>query len=40
MLLNNESVDVAAKSKDGMTPLSIASFWGYADIALMLLKKG
>ncbi|KAI0226529.1 hypothetical protein LSAT2_022948 [Lamellibrachia satsuma] len=32
--------DVNGSSKDGMTPLSIAAFWGYANIAQLLLQHG
>lgn len=28
------------RSRDGMTPLGIAAFWGYADIVELLLNHG
>ena len=38
--LLDHGADVNKKSKDGMTPLCIASFWGYAHIAKALLQNG
>ena len=38
--LIKEGADVNARSRDGMTPLGIAAFWGYADIAEILLQNG
>jgi len=38
--LLTRGVDVNKKSKDGMTPLSIATFWGYVDMAKLLLEHG
>ena len=38
--LISRGADVTQRSKDGMTPLSIAAFWGYADIARSLVKSG
>ena len=38
--LIRQGADVNARSNDGMTPLAIASFWGYADIVKLLLEKG
>ena len=38
--LISEGADVNQRSKDGMTALSIAAFWGYADIAKALLENG
>ncbi|WAR07260.1 TNKS2-like protein [Mya arenaria] len=32
--------NVNDRSRDGMTPLGIAAFWGYADIAELLLTYG
>jgi ankyrin repeat protein len=32
--------DVNTRSREGMTPLAIAAFWGYADIAKLLLDHG
>lgn len=32
--------DVNQRSHDGMTPLAIAAFWGYADIVRLLLENG
>ena len=38
--LVREGADVNARSNDGMTPLAIAAFWGYADIVKVLLENG
>ena len=38
--LLDQGADINANSKDGMTPLSIAAFWGYADIVKVLLESG
>ena len=35
-----QGADVNRKSKDGMTPLCVASFWGYVDIVEYLLNHG
>lgn len=35
-----QGADVNGRSKDGMTPLGIAAFWGYADIVELLLNHG
>ncbi|XP_067675697.1 uncharacterized protein [Haliotis asinina] len=35
-----EGADVNGLSPDGMSPLAIAAFWGYADIVEALLKAG
>lgn len=32
--------NVNERSKDGMTPLAIAAFWGYAEIVKLLLENG
>ena len=32
--------DVNERSREGMTPLGIAAFWGYAEIAELLLENG
>ncbi len=37
-MLLQQGCDVNSRSSDGMTPLSIAAFWGYADIAKLLLE--
>jgi len=31
---------VNERSRDGMTPLGIAAFWGYAEIVELLLENG
>jgi ankyrin repeat protein len=36
--LIKNGIDVNEKSSDGYSPLCIAAFWGYADIAKMLLE--
>ncbi|KAL3881186.1 hypothetical protein ACJMK2_027643 [Sinanodonta woodiana] len=36
--LIRSGADVNEKSKDGMTPLAIAAFWGYAEVVELLLK--
>ena len=38
--LISRGCDVNQRSKDGMTPLSIAAFWGYAEITEILLENG
>ncbi|KAL5010411.1 hypothetical protein ScPMuIL_012716 [Solemya velum] len=38
--LVKEGVDLNKRDKDGMTPLGIAAFWGYADIVQSLLEAG
>ena len=38
--LLEQGADLNANSKDGMTPLSIAAFWGYSDIVKLLLESG
>lgn len=38
--LISQGANVNERSRDGMTPLGIAAFWGYADIAELLLKHG
>ena len=38
--LVRERAEVNARSNDGMTPLAIAAFWGYADIVKVLLENG
>jgi len=38
--LLSQGADVNERSRDGMTPLGIAAFWGYAEIAELLLSKG
>ena len=38
--LIRDGVDVGAKGLDGMTPLALASFWGYTEIVQILLKFG
>jgi hypothetical protein len=32
--------DINTRSKDGMTPLSVAAFWGYTDVVKYLLENG
>ena len=32
--------DPNKKSRDGMTPLAVAAFWGYDQIASLLIEKG
>ena len=39
-LLIAEGAEVNEYSKDGMTPLSIAAFWGYSEITTALIKAG
>ena len=38
--LVKRGADINERSSDGMTPLGIAAFWGYAEIAEFLLKSG
>ncbi|XP_070189832.1 ankyrin repeat-containing protein DDB_G0279043-like [Littorina saxatilis] len=38
--LVKQGLDVNARSNDGMSPLAIASFWGYANIVKVLLEHG
>ncbi|XP_076466766.1 uncharacterized protein LOC143298006 [Babylonia areolata] len=37
--LVRKGADVNARSSDGMTPLAVAAFWGYADIVKFLLEN-
>ncbi|XP_013381696.1 ankyrin repeat domain-containing protein 49 [Lingula anatina] len=39
-LLQRGGADINLKSSDGMTPLSVAAFWGYSDIVQLLLEHG
>lgn len=34
-----QGANVNERSKDGMTPLALAAFWGYADVVECLLKN-
>ena len=38
--LVKSGADINERSSDGMTPLGIAAFWGYAELAEFLLKSG
>ena len=38
--LVKRGADINERSNDGMTPLGIAAFWGYAEIAEFLLNSG
>ena len=39
-LEKNGTNEVHTKSKDGMLPLAVAAFWGYAEIVQLLLENG
>ncbi|XP_074652059.1 uncharacterized protein LOC141906673 [Tubulanus polymorphus] len=38
--LNSNQIDLNSRSPDGMTPLCLAAFWGYAEIVQSLLEHG
>lgn len=38
--LLRQGANTNERSKDGMTPLGIAAFWGYAEIVELLLEHG
>ena len=40
LLERSDGSDVNKRSTDGMTPLGVAAFWGYADIVQLLLEHG